>query len=123
MKLLQIGGVDYTSHIINGSYNVNLVPIYTDWVDGYHVTHRDIYRWIPRGSFRMRFFNNTELEAFLAALGRPGQISAAYLFLPQMEGIFRIWQFVVDYQVPMIRYAHGGINYGEFTVNIEGIGA
>lgn len=120
MTLFQVGNTDYTNRVINPSYSVNSVPVYTDWTDGFHVTHRDVYRRRVSGSFQMRFFNNADFAAFMAALEavKTSNYYTVTLYVSN-ESAARSVNVFLNPTPSLIRYAHGGINYQTFDVTVE----
>jgi len=69
MAMLTINGVDYSGHVIAGSYNVVKKPVGVNWTDGFKV-NRFEYQGRERvsGSFDMFFRTMAEYNAFLADL-------------------------------------------------------
>lgn len=69
MAMLLINGVDYSAHVIAGSYSVTKEPVGVNWTDGFKV-NRFEYQGRERvsGSFDMFFRTMAEYNAFLTDL-------------------------------------------------------
>ena len=69
MAMLLINGVDYSAHVIAGSYSVTTEPVGVNWTDGFKV-NRFEYQGRERvsGSFDMFFRTMAEYNAFLTDL-------------------------------------------------------
>lgn len=66
--LFKIGETDYTRHIVAPTYEVDLKPLYDEWVDANRVTHREVVRKRIEGTFTMKFYNISEYNEFLTTL-------------------------------------------------------
>ena len=66
--LFYLGGINYTSKIIEGTYEVNSEDVYTSWTDANLTVHRHRGRTKWSGSFRMYFGTQEEYLEFLQAL-------------------------------------------------------
>lgn len=60
-----IGANDYSAKIIMDTFEVNKIPIYTQWEDANGITHRDVYRKKVQGQFDMEIRNLSEYQAFI----------------------------------------------------------
>ena len=59
--------VDYSNRVIAGSYDIQTKPVYTSWVDGNGVEHRQkIRNSRTEGSFDMFFKSMTEYDSFIS---------------------------------------------------------
>lgn len=63
--VFKVGNVDYSDHVIAGSYKVNNEPSYKTWVDAAYHTHRQKLRDKVVGSFDMFFRTLAEYEEFM----------------------------------------------------------
>lgn len=63
--VFKVGNVDYSDHVIAGSYKVNNEPSYKTWVDAAYHTHRQKLRDKVAGSFDMFFRTVEDYEAFM----------------------------------------------------------
>ena len=120
MVLFVVGSTDYTNHILVPTYNINAEEVGTSWVDGNHITHKDVYRTKIKGEFDMYFFSNTEFETFKTALDtrRYDNYTPVSLYVAnEME--FRQANVYITIAPKMTRYAHGAVKYDVFTVQIE----
>lgn len=59
-----VNNVDFSDHIIAGTYSVGDESIYTQWQDANGRNHRDEYRKQLKGSFDMFFSTVDEFEIF-----------------------------------------------------------
>lgn len=124
MTLFQIDGHDYTAYILNPTYSVNSVPVFSEWVDANYITHREVYRTRVSGSFQMRFFKQQDIDLFFMRLGNvksTGLRQNAYkitVYVSNDKEAREIEAFL-NPQPSLIRYAHGGINYAAFDVVLE----
>lgn len=64
-ELFKVGSVDYTNHIVAGSYDINLIKKYKEWTDGFGAGHRD--QRVPKveGSLDIAFRTAEEYRQFL----------------------------------------------------------
>lgn len=120
MVLFTVSGTDYTNRILVPTYNINAEEVGTTWVDGNHVTHKDVYRTKVKGSFDMYFFNNADFEAFKTALdtGRYDNYTTVSLYVANDMEIRPVDAYITIAPA-MTRYAHGAVKYDVFTVTIE----
>lgn len=59
-----INNVDFSNHVLAGTYDIGDVPIYTEWTDANGRDHREVFRKRTQGSFDMSFRTVTEFEEF-----------------------------------------------------------
>lgn len=78
LTLLSIGGVDLTEYIDIQNYEVNRSPVYEEWVDGNHVTRRDVIRYRISGNFNIGFKSAAEVTSFLSILSSNVQAGNYY---------------------------------------------
>ena len=78
LTLLSIGETDLTEYIDIQNYEVNKVPVYEEWVDGNHITHRSLIRKKITGSFKVGFRKSDDVAAFLALLSENIQTGQYY---------------------------------------------
>lgn len=64
---ITIGGTEWASRVLAGSYNVNQIDITNEWQDANMVTHRSLKRHQVTGSFDMAFKDWTEYQNFLTS--------------------------------------------------------
>lgn len=60
--------VDFSDHVIAGTYEVNNNPEYSELKDARYVVHKKKLRDKVSGSFEMWFKNTTDYASFLSAL-------------------------------------------------------
>ena len=65
---LEINETDFSSNVIQRSYNIQKAEEYATWVDGNWITHREISRTRVSGSFNMTFLSENAYESFLSAV-------------------------------------------------------
>lgn len=66
--IFKLNNTDYSAHVVAEDYNINLKPVYQEWVDGGQVKHRDIVAQKLQGTFKMYFATATDLQTFLTAM-------------------------------------------------------
>lgn len=59
-----VNDVDFSDHVLAGTFEISDVPIYTEWTDANGRDHREVYRKRLQGSFDMYFRTVTEFEEF-----------------------------------------------------------
>ena len=62
--VFMLDGINFSSHVIAGTYEIGDVDIYTQWQDANGRNHRDVYRKQLKGSFDMFFKTVTEFQTF-----------------------------------------------------------
>lgn len=65
--VFEINNIDFSSHVLAGTYNVIEVPVYTEWTDANLRDHREVTRKRVQGSFDMFFETVTAYEDFVTA--------------------------------------------------------
>lgn len=70
MNVFVVDNVDYSKNVVAGTYEVNQIDKYVEWVDGFGGTHRDQRTPKVEGSFDMFFKTQSEYENFLSSLER-----------------------------------------------------
>ena len=63
-----VNQTDCSANVIAGTYNVNNEPVYKEWEDGDHVTHKKKLRDKVVGSLDMFFRTPEEYSSFLTTL-------------------------------------------------------
>lgn len=120
--VLLIGNVDYSNHVIAGSYNINQKIQSSKWDDANYRTHKFKQRDKIVGSFDMFFRTVTDYEGFKADLDdaqAPDDDSYSIsLTINNISEQRRINAFI-DYE--LVRDIDGKWQdyFGRFTVNIE----
>jgi hypothetical protein len=120
--VLLIGNVDYSNHVIAGSYNINQKIQSSKWDDANYRTHKFKQRDKIVGSFDMFFRTVTDYEGFKADLDdaqAPDDDSYSIsLTVNNISEQRRINAFI-DYE--LVRDIDGKWQdyFGRFTVNIE----
>lgn len=66
--LFKIGNTDYTSHIVNGTYEVNAEEINDTYTDCNEVKHFILLTTKVKGSFDMAFQTQAEYSAMVSAI-------------------------------------------------------
>ena len=66
--IFKLGEKNYTSHVVDGSYKVNLIPKYKSWQDGYGNRHRDQRGAKYEGSLDLMFKSVSDHSTFLSDL-------------------------------------------------------
>lgn len=59
-----VNDIDFSDHVLAGTFEISDVPIYTEWTDANGRDHREVYRKRLQGSFDMYFRTVTEFEEF-----------------------------------------------------------
>lgn len=75
-----INNIDFSDHVLGGSYEVGDIPIYTEWTDANGRDHREVYRKRLQGSFDMYFKTVADFEEF----------NQAYKTVRQDSGLTRV---------------------------------
>lgn len=65
---LTIDGTNYGEYIYYKKYSVNSRDLVNEWVDGNHVTHRDVYRKKVEGTIVLTFISANDMTAFVTAV-------------------------------------------------------
>lgn len=78
--VLKVNNIDFSSHVLAGTYDIGDVPIYTEWTDANGRDHREVFRKRLQGSFDMYFKTVDEFEVF----------NSAYKTIRQDSGLTRI---------------------------------
>lgn len=65
--LFKIGNNDYSGHVVNATYQINLEEISETYQDCNEVTHYIYLRSKVKGKFDMAFSTQTEYDAFITA--------------------------------------------------------
>ena len=68
--VFKIGNTDYSDKVLMDTYNVNRLPMYTEWEDAWGTKHRSVYRQKIQGSFDMLISKMTDYTAFLNDINR-----------------------------------------------------
>ena len=116
-----VGSVDYSSHVIAGTYNVNNKPQYREWENANYQTRRIKLRDQVVGSFDMFFRTKAEYEDFrddiATATGTDGAVSIS-VTVNNTSTQANIYAFI-DYD--LVRNIDGAWNdyFERFTVTIE----
>ena len=120
--VLLIGNVDYSNHVIAGSYNINQKIQSSKWDDANYRTHKFKQRDKIVGSFDMFFRTVTDYEGFKADLDDAQALDddsySISLTVNNISEQRRINAFI-DYE--LVRDIDGKWQdyFGRFTVNIE----
>ena len=64
VTVFKVNKIDFSSHVIAGTYDISDVPLYTEWTDANGRDHREVFRKRLQGSFDMYFKTVTEFEQF-----------------------------------------------------------
>ena len=59
-----VNDIDFSDHVLAGTFEISDTPIYTEWTDANGRDHREVYRKRLQGSFDMYFRTVTEFEEF-----------------------------------------------------------
>lgn len=59
-----VNNIDFSGHVLAGTYEVGNEPIYTEWQDANGRYHREVFRKRLQGSFDMYFKTVDEFEQF-----------------------------------------------------------
>ena len=78
--VLTINNIDFSDHVLAGTYDISDVPVYTEWTDANGRDHREVFRKRLQGSFDMYFKTVDEFEVF----------NSAYKTIRQDSGLTRI---------------------------------
>lgn len=62
--VFNIGGTDFSNHIIAGTYKVNDIGSFEEWVDASHRKHKRKLRRLVAGTFDMFFRTADEFNVF-----------------------------------------------------------
>ena len=65
LNLFVLNGVDYTSNILNETYDVHKNDVSEEWTDADYVDHKETVRTRIEGTFTMRFRSLVQYEAFV----------------------------------------------------------
>lgn len=120
--VLLIGNVDYSNHVIAGSYNINQKIQSSKWDDANYRTHKFKQRDKIVGSFDMFFRTVADYESFKADLDDAQALDddsySISLTVNNISEQRRINAFI-DYE--LVRDIDGKWQdyFGRFTVNIE----
>lgn len=120
--VLLIGNVDYSNHVIAGSYNINQKIQSSKWDDANYRTHKFKQRDKIVGSFDMFFRTVADYEDFKADLDDAQALDddsySISLTVNNISEQRRINAFI-DYE--LVRDIDGKWQdyFGRFTVNIE----
>lgn len=120
--VLLIGNVDYSNHVIAGSYNINQKIQSSKWDDANYRTHKFKQRDKIVGSFDMFFRTAADYEDFKADLDDAQALDddsySISLTVNNISEQRRINAFI-DYE--LVRDIDGKWQdyFGRFTVNIE----
>jgi len=120
--VLLIGNVDYSNHVIAGSYNINQKIQSSKWDDANYRTHKFKQRDKIVGSFDMFFRTVADYEGFKADLDDAQALDddsySISLTVNNISEQRRINAFI-DYE--LVRDIDGKWQdyFGRFTVNIE----
>lgn len=66
--IFKVGTKDYTGHVIDGTYKINLIRQYKTWNDGFGNRHRDQRNPKHEGSLELMFKSMLDHAQFLADL-------------------------------------------------------
>ena len=78
--VFKVNNVDFSAHVLAGTYDISDVPVYTEWTDANGRDHREVYRKRLQGNFDMYFKTVTDFEQF----------NSAYKTAKQTSGLTRI---------------------------------
>lgn len=66
--VFKLNDVDYSAHVVAEAYQINLIDIYQEWIDGSQTKHKDVVAQKLQGTFQMYFKTESDLQTFLTAL-------------------------------------------------------
>lgn len=121
MKLLVIDGVDLTSYIPMGEYEVNKTLVYNEWVDGNYKHHRDVVRTQIKGTIKLHHHSLEQYEEFVSLITKsrlssgyiPVQIYCNNTMTVEHTKVFFDWS--PENMLPYI----GSDKYEGFTITLE----
>lgn len=117
-----VGDVDYSDHVIAGSYNVNNEPQFNEWVDTNYTTHRQKLRDKVVGSFDMFFRTVEDYEEFKADLDEAqSSTNLSYSLSVTVNNTSEQKSINAFVKYSLVRNIDGGWNdyFERYTVNIE----
>ena len=121
MELFKIGNTDITQHIVAPTYKVNSQPSYFEWTDANHRKHRDIRRFVIKGTFTLKFMIHEDYYNFITLLndntGTDGATTVS-VFSNNLNKVTNTNVFItIDPQNTLPFY--GNRSYEGFEVTIE----
>ena len=66
--VFKVNNIDFSDHVLAGTYEISEVPVYTEWTDANGRDHHEVYRKRLQGSFDMYFKTVSDFESFRQAL-------------------------------------------------------
>lgn len=124
MVTFKVNDIEFADHVIAGTYEVNRVPEYEEWMDAKRRKHKQQVRaGKVKGSFDMFFKTTEEYDMFKDALDEVKNEGGAYL-----EGIIitvngeqdtAVVDVFLDYSLNRNRDGRWKDYYEVFTVTIE----
>lgn len=121
LQLFSMGGVNYSTHILNNSYKVNEVDEFEEWTDANYVKHRYAGRTKVKGSFEMQFLKKSEYEAFISALSTnrlTGGTYIASLFVNNKNEVASITCFIT-FEAGLEQQSNLQLTTPKFKVTVE----
>lgn len=120
--IFSINGVDYSDHVIAGSYSINNSPVFKEYDDANGNTHRVKIRDRIEGSFSMWFRTVEEFNDFMSdvnsATTPSNNISVAFLLVnnTNQSGNFNVF---LDYDTTRNRDGSWNDYMERFTVKVK----
>lgn len=121
LNLFTLGGVNYSAHIIKGSYNVNKVDEFEEWTDADYKVHRYAGRTRVKGSFEMQFMNTGDYSNFITAMDTNKQTNGTYLptlFINNRNAAESVTCFL-SFEVGLEQDSNLRLRFPKFTVSVE----
>jgi len=123
MAVFKIGNVDFSGHVIAGTYSIKNVDVFATWDDGDGRTHKKLKRTQMRGSFEMFFKTMEDYESFVDAI-ESGKTASSSAFVEATltdnysnDDISSNYYF--DFSPVRNRAANWDDYMMRFTVNVE----
>jgi hypothetical protein len=116
-----INNIDFSDHVIAGSYEVGNVPVLTEWTDANNRLHREVYRERLQGSFDMYFRTVDDFEEFNQAYKTVRQNSGLTRVSIMNNSTNQVEQKDVYFEFSPVRNRHDNWEdyYEQFTVNVK----
>ncbi len=119
--LVSIDGNDVTKHILTSSYNVNALPVYSQWEDANFITHREIHRYKIQGKFELKFpyDEGKAYSEFIQLLKENTNAGVVLLTVfINNENVFRTIEAYYD-MAPTMQKSINGKSYNSFWFKVE----
>lgn len=123
MIMFKVNNIDFSNHVIAGTYAVNTTEKYNTWTDANYHTHKQVLRTITKGSFDVYFKTMEEYNAFSSAIRASktanGDSCISATVVDNISNQEVTGRFYVEYTPIRDRDSKWRDYYKQFTIKLE----